>query len=90
MHSEVKDVLEMLESVLCDPTGASCIKGSDGDRATVDAALNQLRAAIALPVPQARRQAIDIHSCSYFCDRPACIKTQRDQMREQKLKNENF
>lgn len=25
---------------------------------------------------------IEIHSCSYFCERPACIKTQRDEMRE--------
>jgi hypothetical protein len=24
----------------------------------------------------------DIHSCSYFCDRPACIKAQRDKLRE--------
>lgn len=24
----------------------------------------------------------DIHSCSYFCDRPECIKTQRDELRQ--------
>ena len=24
----------------------------------------------------------DIHSCSYHCDRPACIKAQRDELRE--------
>ncbi len=24
----------------------------------------------------------DIHSCSYHCDRPACIKQQRDELRE--------
>lgn len=24
----------------------------------------------------------DIHSCSYFCDRPECIKAQRDELRE--------
>lgn len=24
----------------------------------------------------------DIHSCSYYCDRPACIKIQRDELRE--------
>lgn len=23
----------------------------------------------------------DIHSCSYYCDRPACIKAQRDELR---------
>ena len=23
----------------------------------------------------------DMHSCSYFCDRPACIKAQRDELR---------
>ena len=22
----------------------------------------------------------DIHSCSYYCDRPACIKAQRDEL----------
>ena len=25
----------------------------------------------------------DIHTCSYYCDRPACIKAQRDELREQ-------
>ena len=24
----------------------------------------------------------DIHSCSYYCDRPKCIKAQRDELRE--------
>jgi len=24
----------------------------------------------------------DIHSCSYYCDRPECIKAQRDELRE--------
>ena len=24
----------------------------------------------------------DIHSCGYYCDRPACIKTQRDELRQ--------
>jgi hypothetical protein len=24
----------------------------------------------------------DIHSCSYYCDRPACIKAQRDDLRD--------
>ena len=24
----------------------------------------------------------DIHSCSYYCDRPECIKQQRDELRE--------
>lgn len=23
----------------------------------------------------------DIHSCSYFCDRPACVRAQRDELR---------
>ena len=23
-----------------------------------------------------------IHSCSYFCDKPACIKAQRDELRD--------
>ena len=25
---------------------------------------------------------IEIHSCSYFCERPDCVKTQRDEMRD--------
>jgi hypothetical protein len=24
----------------------------------------------------------DIHTCSYYCDRPACIKAQRDELRD--------
>jgi len=24
----------------------------------------------------------DIHSCSYYCDKPACIKAQRDELRD--------
>ena len=24
----------------------------------------------------------DIHSCSYYCDRPECIKAQRDELRD--------
>ena len=28
-----------------------------------------------------------IHSCSYFCDRPACIKAQRDELRDKKAKD---
>ena len=24
---------------------------------------------------------IELHSCSYFCEKPACIKAQRDEMR---------
>jgi hypothetical protein len=27
-----------------------------------------------------------IHSCSYFCDRPACVKAQRDELRDKQLK----
>jgi len=29
------------------------------------------------------KPTIDEHSCSYFCDRPECIKAQRDSMREE-------
>lgn len=35
----------------------------------------------------------DIHTCSYYCSRPECIKAQRDQMREwifNVLGNEKF
>ena len=24
----------------------------------------------------------DVHSCSYYCDRPKCIKAQRDELRD--------
>jgi hypothetical protein len=24
----------------------------------------------------------DIHSCGYYCDRPACVKAQRDKLRD--------
>ena len=24
----------------------------------------------------------DVHSCSYYCERPECIKAQRDELRE--------
>jgi hypothetical protein len=24
----------------------------------------------------------DIHTCSYYCDRPRCIKAQRDELRD--------
>jgi hypothetical protein len=27
----------------------------------------------------------DIHSCSYYCDRPNCIKAQRDELRDKVL-----
>jgi hypothetical protein len=27
----------------------------------------------------------DIHTCSYYCDRPECIKPQRDEMRDKLL-----
>jgi hypothetical protein len=27
----------------------------------------------------------DIHSCSYYCDRPECIKAQRDELRDRIL-----
>lgn len=28
------------------------------------------------------QRAVDVHSCSLYCDRPECIKAQRDQMRD--------
>jgi len=29
-----------------------------------------------------RQIADEIHSCSYYCDRPECIKAQRDELRD--------
>ena len=40
----IREALAELESVLCDPEGKACIRGSDGDLDMVDAALNKLRA----------------------------------------------
>jgi hypothetical protein len=31
------------------------------------------------------RSTTNIHSCSYFCDRPECIKEQRDALVKQKF-----
>lgn len=28
------------------------------------------------------KEATDIHTCSYHCDRPECVKVQRDELRE--------
>lgn len=41
--------LEDLVSVLCDPAGRACIRGSDDDLKIVDNALDTLRAALAQP-----------------------------------------
>lgn len=30
----------------------------------------------------------DIHSCSYYCDRPECIRAQRDQLRSMLLERQ--
>jgi len=30
----------------------------------------------------------DIHSCGYYCDRPACIKAQRDELRDKLFSNQ--
>jgi hypothetical protein len=30
----------------------------------------------------------DIHSCSYYCDRPKCIKAQRDELRDKLAQSE--
>ena len=32
---------------------------------------------------EAHRAAGEIHSCSYYCDRPACVSAQRDELRAQ-------
>lgn len=34
---------------------------------------------------QSSTPAAAIHSCSYYCDRPGCIKAQRDELRDQAL-----
>lgn len=38
-----------------------------------------LRRGVALDV---RGSLMNIHSCSYYCDKPACIKRQRDELRD--------
>ena len=32
----------------------------------------------------------DLHSCSYYCDRPECVKRQRDELREKLSVEECF
>jgi hypothetical protein len=43
----------------------------------IHAAEEQARELISTPI----QQSDEIHSCSYFCDRPECIKAQRDELR---------
>jgi len=31
---------------------------------------------------KSRKDAEHIHSCSYYCERPECIKAQRDELRD--------
>lgn len=52
--------IEKLESVLCDPEGKCCIRGSEADRTIVDEALAALRKALAQPVPPAAPQAVPL------------------------------
>lgn len=49
------------------------------DVAAHKAAITALESAIAQP----EQPADHIHSCSYFCDKPACIKTQRKELVQQ-------
>lgn len=56
MNNLRKDVLEPLESVLCDPEGKAGIRGSDADNRIIDEALDALRAALAEPQP--------VHECA--------------------------
>lgn len=44
------NAIEQLKSVLCDPTGKCCIKGSEEDRAIVDRALQALAQPVQEPV----------------------------------------
>ena len=30
----------------------------------------------------------DVHSCSYYCDRPECVKAQRDELRDRLMRPE--
>jgi hypothetical protein len=32
----------------------------------------------------------DIHSCSYFCTRPACVLQQRDELRDKMLETQRW
>ena len=32
----------------------------------------------------------EIHSCSYYCDRPECIKAQRDELRDRLAQSNEF
>jgi hypothetical protein len=51
--------------------------------------VDELRGDDELEEPPNSKQgkATDIHSCSYYCDNPPCIKRQRDEMRENLFKD---
>lgn len=46
----------------------------------VDDAVEKLDEPVPAPQPPAERESI--HSCSYYCTRPECIKAQRDELRD--------
>lgn len=52
----------------------------DEDYEEYSAALDSIMPA---PAPQPAEPVDRIHSCSYFCDRPACIKAQRKYLAQQ-------
>ncbi|TXH16227.1 MAG: hypothetical protein E6R03_05785, partial [Hyphomicrobiaceae bacterium] len=45
------------------------------------ASAEKLPQGVVVPVERIMKPTID-HSCSYFCDKPECIKAQRDELRE--------
>lgn len=48
----LRQALEALESVLCDPEGRASIRGSAADNAVIDRALAAIRAALEAPQPE--------------------------------------
>ena len=74
-------VYDSWHSIVCSACGAGMGASDRRFRTKEDATkVWNTRAAIAHQASATERDAI--HSCSYFCDQPECIKQQRDELRD--------
>lgn len=63
----------------------SCTRGQCDEKAALLRLVERHNAtASSCPLPSLGEPSKEevLHSCSYYCDRPACIKAQRDEMRD--------
>jgi hypothetical protein len=75
------NAIEQLKSVLCDPTGKCCIKGSEEDRAIVDRALEALTQPEQKPMHPEMRKMWEDHFDKCFRDDQfdKCFRAQPEQ-----------